>query len=59
MNRARSGAAGALLGAIPGAVLVLLTVPVTGEAELTNLFMKLGVTSRTAAGAFAYEHKLA
>jgi hypothetical protein len=31
---ARVGA-GALIGAVPGAILVLLTVPVSGEAELT------------------------
>ncbi len=30
-----AAAAGALLGGAPGLVLVLLTVPVSGEAELT------------------------
>jgi len=31
----------------------------TVARHVQNIFMKLGVTSRTAAGAFAYEHKLA
>lgn len=35
MTRGARVAVGALVGAIPGAVLVLLTVPVSGEAELT------------------------
>lgn len=35
MTRAARMTAGALIGAIPGALLVFLTVPVAGEAELT------------------------
>jgi DNA-binding NarL/FixJ family response regulator len=31
----------------------------TVARHVQNIFMKLGVTSRTAAGAFAYEHELA
>jgi hypothetical protein len=35
MTRAARVAIGALIGAIPGTLLVLLTLPVSGEAELT------------------------
>lgn len=38
-SRAAGIGIGAVFGAIPGAILVLLTVPVSGEAEFT-----LGVT---------------
>jgi hypothetical protein len=35
MSRLAGIVAGAVLGAVPGVALVILTVPVSGEAELT------------------------